>query len=37
MGRPGDVDVRVDTGIDDELRVAITGEAATAFRADLRI
>ncbi|MEU5821979.1 PhzF family phenazine biosynthesis isomerase [Streptomyces sp. NPDC047803] len=37
MGRPGDVDVRVDTGIDDALRVAITGEAATAFRADLRI
>uniref|UniRef100_A0AAU1M430 PhzF family phenazine biosynthesis isomerase n=1 Tax=Streptomyces sp. NBC_00148 TaxID=2903626 RepID=A0AAU1M430_9ACTN len=37
MGRPGDVEVRVDTGADDALQVAITGEASTAFRADLHI
>ncbi|MFE4217875.1 PhzF family phenazine biosynthesis isomerase [Streptomyces sp. NPDC056844] len=37
MGRPGDVEVRVGTGADDALQVAITGEASTAFRADLHI
>ncbi|MFJ3582836.1 PhzF family phenazine biosynthesis isomerase [Streptomyces sp. NPDC090127] len=35
MGRPGDVRVLVDTGPDGQLSVSITGDAVTAFRAEL--
>jgi PhzF family phenazine biosynthesis protein len=35
MGRPGDVRVSVETQPGDELLVSITGDAATAFRAEL--
>ncbi|WP_437022390.1 PhzF family phenazine biosynthesis isomerase [Streptomyces sp. enrichment culture] len=35
MGRPGDVQVCVETGADGEFLVSIAGTAATAFRAEL--
>jgi len=35
MGRPGDVRVSVETQPDHEILVSITGEATTAFRAEL--
>ncbi|MEV1128865.1 PhzF family phenazine biosynthesis isomerase [Agromyces sp. NPDC049794] len=37
MGRPGEVRVSVETQPDDELLVSITGDAATAFRAELNL
>ncbi|MBP2325743.1 putative PhzF superfamily epimerase YddE/YHI9 [Kibdelosporangium banguiense] len=37
MGRPGDVRVTVETRPGDELHVSITGDAATAFRAELAV
>ncbi|MGK5671880.1 PhzF family phenazine biosynthesis isomerase [Micromonospora sp. URMC 106] len=36
MGRPGDVHVRVETRSDGEPLVSISGDAVTAFRAELR-
>lgn len=37
MGRPGQVDVRAQTVPGGGIRVSITGDAAVAFRAELRI
>ena len=37
MGRPGDVEVCVDVRAGGELSVSITGDAVTAFRAELRV
>ncbi|MFD8588714.1 PhzF family phenazine biosynthesis isomerase [Streptomyces sp. NPDC059637] len=37
LGRPGDVQVHVETGKDGELLVSVTGTAATAYRTELPV
>ncbi|MGC0419482.1 PhzF family phenazine biosynthesis protein [Embleya sp. AB8] len=37
MGRPGEVEVLVRAGADGALTVSVTGDAVTAFRAELHL